>query len=69
MIFFVSTSPSVREELDLHPVGFLERLPEALALGHIARSGEHALQRPIPVEEGGHVVRHLCFLAIAGYRV
>ncbi len=49
-------------------VGFLERLLVAFALRDVPRDGQYALQRPIPVVEGGGVVGHLCFLAIPGAR-
>ena len=49
-------------------VRFLERLLEALALGDVARGGEHALQLPVPVVEGGRVVGHHGLLAVPGAR-
>src|ERR1035438_6614631 len=49
-------------------VGFLERLLVALALRHVPRHGQYALQRPVSVVEGGGVVGYLCFLAIPGAR-
>ena len=49
-------------------VRFLQRLLEALALGDVARGGEHALQLPVPVVEGGRVVGHHGFLAVPGAR-
>ena len=42
----------------------LQRLLEALALGDVARRGEHALQLPVAVVEGGRVVGHHGFLAV-----
>ena len=47
---------------------FLQRLLEALALGDVARGGEHALQPPVPVVEGGRVVGDHGFLAVPGAR-
>ena len=55
----------VGEEFGLHAAGvfeldvlLLQRLLEALQLGHVARRGEHALQAPVAVVEGGRVVGH-----------
>ena len=45
-----------------------QRVLEAFQLGHVARRGEHALQTPVTVVEGGRVVRHHGFLAVAGAR-
>ena len=39
-----------------------------LQLGHVARRGEHALQLPVAVVEGGRVVGHHGFLAVPGAR-
>ena len=47
-------------------VGFEESLLVALALGDVPRGREYALQRPVPVVEGGGVVRHLRLLAVPG---
>ena len=65
----------VGEELRLHParvfeldVLLLQRLLEALALGHVARRGEHALQPAVAVVEGGRVVGHHRLLAVPGAR-
>ena len=45
---------------------FLQRLVEALGLGDVARGGEHALQLPVAVVEGGRVVGHHGCLAVPG---
>ena len=65
----------VGEELRLHParvfqldVLLLQRLLEALQLGHVARRGEHALQAPVAVVERGRVVGHHGELAVPGAR-
>ena len=47
---------------------FLQRLIQAFALRDVARGGEHALQLPVPVVEGGRVVGHHGFLAVPGAR-
>src|ERR1035441_2596542 len=49
-------------------VRFLERLLVAFALRDVPRDGQYALQRPIPVVEGGGVVGYLRFLAVPGAR-
>ena len=49
-------------------VRLLERLLEAFALGDVARRGEHALQPPVTVMEGGRVVGHHGEGAIPGAR-
>ena len=49
-------------------VVFLQRLLEAFALGDVARRGEHALQLPVAVVEGGRVVGDHGFLAVPGAR-
>ena len=46
----------------------LQRVLEALQLGHVARRGEHALQPPVTVVEGGRVVGHDRFAAVPGAR-
>ena len=43
-----------------------ERLVEKFALGDVARGGEHALQLPVAVVEGGRVVGHHGGLAVPG---
>ena len=65
----------VGEELGLHAarvfqldVLLLQRLLEALQLRHVARRGEHALQPPVAVVEGGRVVGHHGELAVPGAR-
>src|ERR1039458_10442721 len=49
-------------------VRFLERLLVAFALRDVPRDSQYALQRPIPVVEGGGVVGYLRFLAVPGAR-
>ena len=49
-------------------VVFLQRLVKTFALGDVARRGEHALQLPVAVVEGGRVVGHHGFLAVPGAR-
>ena len=44
------------------------RVLEAFQLGHVPRRGEHALQTPAAVVEGGRVVRHHGFPAVDGAR-
>ena len=70
------------EEIRFREVGFLrrglgalqldvlllQRLLEAFELGHVARRGEHALQPPVAVVEGGRVVGHHRLLAVPGAR-
>jgi hypothetical protein len=70
------------EEIRFRQIGFFRRGPGALqldifllqnliqafALGDVARCGEHALQPPIPIVEGGRVVGHHGFLAVPGAR-
>ena len=65
----------VGEEFGLHAARFfqldvflLQRLLEAFQLRHVARRGEHALQAPIAVVEGGRVVGHHGERAIPGAR-
>src|ERR1017187_1893622 len=68
------------KELRFREVGFFRRGPgslqldvllldglvEKFALGDVARGGEHALQLPVAVVEGGRVVGHHGCLAVAG---
>ena len=49
-------------------VGLLKRLLDELALGDVARGGEHALENPVAVVEGGGVVGHIRCLAVAVVR-
>ena len=65
----------VGEEFRLHAarvfqlvVLLLQRLLEQLPLRHVARRGEHALQPPVTVVEGGRVVGHDGERAIPGAR-
>jgi hypothetical protein len=60
-----------RHELGLHPAGvleldvlFLQRLVDALAVGDVAGSSEHALQLAVAVVEGGGVVGDHRLLAV-----
>ena len=65
----------VGEKLGLHAarvfqldVLLLQRLLEALQLGHVARRGEDPLQPPVAVVEGGRVVGHHGERAVPGAR-
>ena len=49
-------------------LGLLQFRLHPLALGDIARRGEHALQRAVPVVKGGRVVGHDRLLAVARAR-
>ena len=49
-------------------LGLLQLCLDPLALGDVARRGEHALQRAVAVVEGGRVVGHHGLLAVAGAR-
>src|SRR5207248_10382967 len=53
--------------LELHVI-FLLRLLEAFAVGDIARGGKYPLQFPVTIMESGGIVRHYCFLPVAGAR-
>ena len=46
----------------------LQHLIQAFALRNVARGGEHALQPPVPVVEGGRIVGHHGLLAVPGAR-
>ena len=58
----------VGQEDALGPVGLLQRLLVAFAFGDIAGRGEHSLQLPVAIVEGGRVVGDHGFLAVPGAR-
>ena len=58
----------VGQEQALGPVGLLQRFLVALAFGDVAGRGEHSLQLPVAVVEGGRIVGDHGFLAVPGAR-
>ena len=49
-------------------LGLLQFRLHQLALRDVARNGEDALQRAVPVVKGGRIVGHHRFIAVAGAR-